>query len=43
MYGNKLFITGLFVFLAGQLFIPSAEIVGTIVMGIGVFLLWLDK
>lgn len=43
MYGNKIFTTGLFLFLAAPGLIPAAAIVGSVFMAIGVVLVWLDK
>lgn len=45
MYGNKLFLTGLFLLLAaGRLFsLPAVEIVGAVFMLIGTVLIWIDR
>lgn len=42
--GNKLCWTGLAIFLAGsQWGIPAANVVGAVILAIGVVLVWLDK
>lgn len=42
--GVKLNWTGLFIIAAGgALHVPAADIVGAVIFGIGVVLMWLDK
>lgn len=44
MYGNKLWVTGVTLVLAGDLLpIPSVKVVGGVLAIIGTILIWLDK
>lgn len=44
MYGGKILWTGVTFILAGDLLpIPSVKVVGGVLMGLGLVLMWLDK